>query len=149
MPAKALAVVSAVSTGVSVVSGVMGAQQQKKAAKAQQRQAELKNAREKRDAIRQYRVAAAMALQGAENQGAASTSASMGGLGSIQSQLTDNMSFLDQYGTLSDQASGALGKAAQLNSVSDFGTAIGSLSWKGATSLDPDLGTKIKKIFKQ
>lgn len=83
-----------------------GYQQQKlatKNAKLQRRQQDLQQAREKRQLVRQARIVSATAQNNAENQGVAGSSANLGGVGSIQSQLASNMSFLDQYKALSDK----------------------------------------------
>lgn len=104
---------------------------QNEANKIQRQQANLQAARQKREAIRTARLAYAASQQNAENQGVAGSSASLGGLGSITSQLNDNLSFLDQWNTLSDQASIQLGKAnaaganAQMwNSVAGAGMTV-------------------------
>lgn len=88
----------------------------------------LQSARERRDAIKASRLAYAQASQNAENQGASFTSSSEGGLGSIQSQLAGNLSFLDQYNTLTDQASVQIGIANRYNSRAATADAIGGLA---------------------
>ena len=88
----------------------------------------LQSARERRDAIKASRQAYAQSTQNAENQGASMTSSSIGGLGSIQSQLSSNLSFLDQFNTLTDQASVQIGIANKYTSRAQTAEAIGGLA---------------------
>lgn len=86
---------------------------QKRAASAQRAQDNMKAARERREAIRNARISSANMTQGAVNDGVSGSSAALGGLGSIASQLNQGLSFLDGQNALADQASVALGKANQ------------------------------------
>jgi hypothetical protein len=86
---------------------------EREAAALQQKQVNLQNARAKRDAVREARIAFGTAQNTAANQGVSGSSASLGGLSSISSQVSDNISFLDQFGFYSDQASKALGNASR------------------------------------
>lgn len=97
-------------------AGEKSAAEQRKAAEFQQKQVNLQNARAKRDAVREARMAYGTAQNAAANQGVSASSGSMGGLSSIAAQAADNVSFLDQYGVFSDQASKALGNAARYDS---------------------------------
>lgn len=132
-----MAVATAIAIGAAAVGTVasVGAYRQGKkqaayarqAAEFQQKQANLQNARAKRDAVREARLAYGMAQNTAANQGVSASSGSQGGLASISSQVSDNISFLDQYGFYSDQASQALGRsnaagarAAGLGSIANF-----------------------------
>ena len=117
--ASALAV-TAGGTYMNIKQGQNAAAAQRDAQAFQQKQANLQNARTQRDAVRQARMAYAQSQQAAENQGVAGSSASQGGLGSIASQLGDNLSFLDQYGFYSDQASRALGRANKASASADM-----------------------------
>lgn len=102
--------VAAVGTGYSIYKDQQAQKQAKKAAAAQRQQAALSEARQKRDAIKQARVAYAQAQAASANQNVSTSSAASGGSGSIISQLGDNLSFLDQYGMFTDQAQKHLGK---------------------------------------
>ena len=86
---------------------------EREAAALQQKQVNLQNARAKRDAVREARLAFGTAQNTAANQGVSSSSSSLGGLSSISAQASDNVSFLDQFGFYSDQASKALGNASR------------------------------------
>lgn len=96
---------------------------------AQRKQNELQNARQKREAVRAARLAYGQSQQAAANQGVALSSASQGGLASIASQVSDNISFLDQYGFYSDQASKALGRANQAASSAATAGSIANLGF--------------------
>jgi len=98
---------------------------QREAAEMQQKQVNLQNARAKRDAVREARIAYGTAQNTAANQGVSASSGSMGGLSSIAAQVSDNVSFLDQYGFYSDQASKALGNASRQDSKARGYAAVG------------------------
>lgn len=89
---------------------------QREAAELQQKQVNLQEARNKRDAVREARIAFGTAQNTAVNQGVSASSSSLGGLSSIAAQAADNVSFLDQFGFYSDQASKALGNASRQDS---------------------------------
>lgn len=150
MPPAVIAVAAlataAVSTGVSIYSSQKAAQYQKEANQIQMQQADLQNARSKRDAIRQSRIAYANSQSAAENQGSALSSSSQGGLGSIVSQVNDNLSFLDQYGFMSDQASKALGKANQWKANANTFGDIGGFAL-GVAGHSPQISESAKKVF--
>jgi len=99
---------------------------QRQAAELQQKQVNLQNARAKRDAVREARIAYGTAQNTAANQGVSASSGSQGGLSSIAAQAADNVSFLDQYGFYSDQASKALGKASVQDSKARGYAAVSS-----------------------
>lgn len=100
---------------------------QRKAASAQRAQDNMKAARERREAIRSARIASGVVAQGAANQGVQNSSAALGGLGSIEQQLNQGLSFLDGQNALADQASTALGKANK--------AAVTAGAWASASAL--------------
>lgn len=131
----ALPVIAAVATVAGATAAVVGTvksvQAQKKQSRANQQQFGYQRAmdnsraaRERVQAIRAARLSAGAAQQGAANQGALNTSASLGGLGSIVSQLDANLSFLDTNNRLSDQASVAAGKAAKYGAAAQVWGAV-------------------------
>lgn len=134
--------ITAVGTATSISSGRRAAAAQREATAFQQKQANLQNARTQRDTIRQARMAWAQAQQAAENQGVSGSSSSQGGLGSIASQLNDNLSFLDQYGFYSDQASRALGRANKASASADM---WGSIANTGMTVFNNS--DRIRNVF--
>lgn len=124
MPALPIIAVGAavVGAGAAVVGTVKTIEAQNKAARAQKQQyaferqiSQNRSMRERRDAIRAARIAGANLVQGAENSGGSGTSAALGGLGSIQSQLNSSLSFLDTQGRLADKGSAAGQAAADAN----------------------------------
>jgi len=103
------------------------AKAQRESAAFQQKQADLQNARQKRDAVREARMAYGTAQNTAANQGVSSSSGSQGGLSSIAAQAADNISFLDQYGFFSDQASKAIGRANQASAAAETSQSLAGL----------------------
>lgn len=120
---------AAVGTAASIKSGKQQAKYAQQAAEFQSKQASLQQARSKRDAVRTARIAYANAQNSAASQGVMDSSASIGGLGSIATQAADNVSFLDQYGFYSDQASKALGKANQAGANADMWGGVANLGF--------------------
>lgn len=142
LPALALAT-AVVGTGYSIYAGERANSMQKKANTAEAQRNDLATARQRRDAIREARVAYGQSQQSAENQGVASSSAALGGQASVASQLNSNMSFLDQYSFLTDQASTFLGKAQAFRSQAQTAGDIGSLGFTVFNNRD-----SISKVFK-
>lgn len=103
--------VSAAGTYMSIKAQQKQTRMMRKAQRAQRAQDNMKAARERREAIRSARIASAGVLQGSVNSGVENSSGALGGIGSIEQQLNQGLSFLDGMNTLSDQASTALGKA--------------------------------------
>lgn len=103
--------VSAAGTYMSVKAQKKQAKLQRKANAAQRAQDNMKAARERREAIRNARLASGVVDQNAANQGVSGASATLGGLGSIEQQLNQGLSFLDGYNRLSDQATELIGQA--------------------------------------
>lgn len=139
--------VAAVGTGYSIYAGERANKQAKKATKLERQRNSLAEARQKRDAIRQARGAYAAAQAAAENQGVSTSSSAAGGQGAIVSQLESNLSFLDQYGFISDQASKALGKAQSWTSSARLGESVANI---GMTAVQHSQGISdaFGKIFK-
>lgn len=129
-----LAVIAGIGVATLVVGTAVQIDQGNKAAKAtqksqqfEQQKNELQQAIQRRDAIRSARISSAKAKQAAENQGAANTSASQGGLGSISSQLSSNLSFLDNMSNLSSLSGKALGEAARHQTYANAAGAVAGL----------------------
>ena len=138
-----LAFVAAGSTAASVVSSQQAAGAQRKAMRLQRRQQALEEAKQKRDLIRQTRIAYATSQSNAENQGVASSSSALGGAGSIRSQMSGTMSFLDQYGQLSDKINSANMSASSWASKANLFSDVSSLAMMGAQN--PDMFNSIFK----
>lgn len=117
--------VSAYGTYSSIKNQKKARREQKKANAAQRAQDNMKAARERREAIRNARIASANSLQGSVNTGVESSSGALGALGSIEQQLNQGLSFLDQFNTLSDQAGRNISKANDYSSKAADSKAIG------------------------
>jgi hypothetical protein len=128
----ALMAASAAATGVSLYKGQQADKQARKAADLSRRQEAFKALRERRDFIRSARTTAARITQGAENAGAANTSAAQGGLASIISQAGSGLSFLDQYNAFSTQIGAASSKSAKFSSQANMWGGVADLAASGA-----------------
>jgi type II secretory pathway pseudopilin PulG len=118
----------------ATASTVMSGAAQRDAMKLQQKQQALEAAKQKRDMIRQTRIAYATAQSNAENQGVAGSSSALGGAGSIRSQLSGNLSFLDQSNALSKQITSANMSASSWASTASMFSAAGDLATLGSSS---------------
>lgn len=133
--AGASLLVAAVGTYSTIKNQNKMVQAQKQAARFERQKQQLSETRTKIEAVRQTREALANAQQSAENQGVAASSGAQGGQGSIISQGESNLSFLDQYGFLSDQAGAALQRAMTFQSRASMWSGITDFAGKvyGAT----------------
>jgi len=130
-----MAIVAAIGATVAAGATVVSAVNQSKAAKAQgraaaleERRQKLARARERSRGIREARIAAAQARQAGANQGVSGSSGAQGGVGSIISQGAANISFLDESGRLSDQATEQLGHARRYTTRANNASAVASLA---------------------
>ena len=142
------------STVVSVGATVSSMQNQKKAAREQRRAAELQRQRDRAAqqrqraaAIRETRLAAARASQAAANQGVAGSSGAQGGVGSIISQGTANISFLDQGIRVGDQISERLGRAAQYRQRAQTAQAVGQLAGQVVGAFPNTTADLVDRVF--
>lgn len=144
-----LAIVAGIGLAIGAAGTYMSYKAQKKqtqlmqkSAAAQRSQDNMKAARERREAIRNARLSSGVVTQNAANQGVSGSSAALGGLGSIQTQLNQGLSFLDGMNKLADQASNyesrankAGVKAGMWNSIGGLGMTVfqnaGNLTGKG------------------
>ena len=106
------AVIGAVAAVGTAYMSYRQGKEQKKAIKAQQRQADIANARERRFAVRNARIARASVESQAATTGLVGSSAAAASMANIQGRLGENLSFLDQNQMLSAQASRANENAA-------------------------------------
>ena len=112
----------------SAVAQSNQARAQRRASRAQQRQADIANARERRAAIRNARVARASVESQAATTGISGSSGVSASLANIQSRTAENISFLDQNIALMEQASRANEQAAMWAGRASTFQAIGELS---------------------
>lgn len=130
MAMTAIAIGGLVLSGVSTVAGMSAqsdsARAQRRAQEYQRRMDELRQNRERRQAIREQRIKTAQVIQAGANQGAVTSSAVQGGSGSLQSQLSSNLSFLDSMGRNANLASQANQQALNASSrAQNFGAMAG------------------------
>lgn len=133
------AVSTMIAAGSLAVAGVgtyQANRNAKKAAAANQQAAELdrkrmnlQSARERREAVRAARLAYASAQMAATNQGANGSSMAAGGQGSIISQGNSNLSFLDRFNSLTDQASIQIGYANKFTQKAKTWDSVSNLAW--------------------
>jgi hypothetical protein len=139
--------VAAVGTGYSIYAGERANKQAKKAAQAEQARNDLRAARERRDAVRQARMAYGMAAQSAENQGVGESSSAIGGQASISSQLSSNLSFLDKDKFYADQASTALGNMRSWSNRANTASQVAGLAMTAFNNSEA-ITNQFNKIFK-
>ena len=96
-----LLALAAASTAATVIGTVKTTQAQGRAAKLQQRQEELANTRNRRQAIREFQIQRASAMAGAVGAGAGFGSGVAGGVGGLSSQLGADLGFGSQMSGLS------------------------------------------------
>lgn len=121
-----MAVIGAVAAVGSAYMSYRQGKEQKKAIRAQQRQADIANARERRFAVRNARIARASIESQAATTGLVGSSAAAASMANVQGRLGENLSFLDQNAMLSAQASRANENAATWGSRAATLGAIGS-----------------------
>lgn len=120
MPA-ALPVIQAVAGVASVVGTVVSISQQKKAARAQQRQQELQVRRSQRAAIREAQLRRAQTQATALGMGVVGGSALAGGVSSLSSQVGEAMGFGSQMSGLSKQISIASTRTQTASAIAGLG----------------------------
>lgn len=122
--ATVAAIAAVVGAGAAVAGTIISAKQQANAAKVQKQQRNLEASRRRRSAVREARIARGQVVNQAAITGTSGSSAEAGALGSISSQLSSNLSFLDQAVGLGDQLAGFQGAANIFGSISRIGTSI-------------------------
>lgn len=129
-------IIAAGALGVAGAGAYQANKNAKKAARANEQAAaldrqrmNLQSARERREAVRASRLAYANAQVAATNQGVGGSSGASGGQGSIVSQLSSNLSFLDRFNTLSDQASMQIGYANKFTQKAQTWNSVSNLAW--------------------
>lgn len=137
MAVSALAAVAAVGTVSSAQQQRKAAKNQRRAQQTQQRIADVQAARERRDQVRQARVAQANLLSQQVAQGVQTTSGGQTGVAQVGQQAAGNLSFLDTVGDLSRQASIFNIQAAQAQSRAATAGAISGLALQGSSLFAP------------
>lgn len=131
--------ITAAATVGSVIQSSRAASAQRRSLAAQQRMADLKNAREKREAYRKATAARAQVVAAGVSSGAGQdSSAIVGSTSGVQSQYNANLSFLDQLQATQQNVTAAnqdvadyTGSANAFGAVASFTTSIGGPDmWK-------------------
>lgn len=112
---KGLKIGADVATG-GAVSRRDAAKEQEKSQKLAQRRADIATARQRRQQIRDARIARAQVASQGSGRGIQESSGIIGAEGSIGSQLSSNLSFLDRTQEISGQISQANIRAGKLQS---------------------------------
>lgn len=128
-----------VFTAIAAVGAIAGAAAQRRQARAtsrayaaQQRQADIANARERRAAVRNARVARASIESQAATTGIMGSSSVSAATSNVTSATNENISFLDQNINLMAQASAANQQAARAGGQAAMFQTIGALAEKVA-----------------
>jgi len=121
-------------TGVSI-------QQQRKAAKAQNRATEvqeriqnIKAARQRREQLRQARIARAQIVAASEVSGTSQSSSVAGGLSDVSTQFGGNVNFLNTVKSLSERQGDFLSKSATASSNAQTSGQLAGLSFRAANT---------------
>lgn len=123
---------------ISALTGILGgsvseqSKSRKEARRAQQiqeRSARLQSGRQAIDQIRQAQIARAGIIAAGAEAGALSSSAVIGGAGSIQSQAGANVGFIQQLATLQAQANERMNRAQRHAGNASALTEIASINW--------------------
>lgn len=122
--ATVAAVAAVVGAGAAVAGTVLSARASAKASKIQKQQRNLQASRRRRSAIREARIARGQVVNTAALTGVSGSSAEAGATSAISSQLSSNLSFLDQQVGLGNQIAGAQSSANIFGSISRIGTSI-------------------------
>lgn len=130
-----MAVAAAGATG-SYIENKKASKAAQETAQIQKQQADLQGAIQRRESVRQARMARANAMLMAESGGVSASSSAQGAQASIVSQLQSNLSFLDQYNTLSDMAAQSIGRQQKAQSraqdfafISNAATQAAGVDW--------------------
>lgn len=119
--------ISLIAAGAGVAEGQKGRRATERATKSRQRTAEVQQAQQRRQQIIQARRARAAALSQAESAGVSGGSQVQGVVGSIQSQVAENLSFLNTLSDLDQQRFNAIGDVGKSQARQTTFQALGNL----------------------
>lgn len=122
----AIGVIGAVASVVGTVASISAS---RKAAAAQQKQQQLQRRRSSRQAIREAQIRRSQAIATAQGAGALGSSAVAGGVGSLQSQLGEQMGFSSQYSALSNIVTQQKSRADMFAGIANFGGQFADFSF--------------------
>lgn len=124
---------AAVATGASIYNSNRAARAQQRQLEFQQQQSALAQNRQRREQIRNARIARANSLLAGAEAGALDSSGVRGGTDSILSQLGSNLGFSIQMQALSDQAGEQAGKAIRFGNRAQLFGGIAQLALTAAS----------------
>ena len=114
------AIAPIIGIGVSLFTGMKAASAQKQAVKAQQKQQELADMRERRRLLRSQQIAAGQATNMAASIGGLGGSSLAGGLSGLSNQVQSQLGYQAQSSALAKQASGYMQQAQNWQMAGDF-----------------------------
>lgn len=126
------AVASAIFGGASVVEGAKANRRNRRAQAVQRQLSDLRAAKERRQSIRETRIAYATAENNAAIGGVMESSGSQGGLGSILTQGNSNLAFLDQQQKLANLSGKWLDSAAKAEGAANMFSGLSQLAGSAA-----------------
>ncbi len=133
MAAITLGVIAVAAAGASAYNSHKASKAQRKALAAQQKQADIENARSRRATIRNARVARASVENQAAQSGLGGSSMQAGSISNIQSRMGENLSFLDQSIQTAQQASTANIQAAGYQQRANNWQTVSSMASMGSS----------------
>jgi hypothetical protein len=132
-----------IGAAVSAAGSINQGNAQKKAQTFQMRQQEIRAQQERTQAIREARIKRASIVQAGENQGAGESSSVAGGAASVDTQLSGNLSFINEQVRAGQEISKAQQDMANAQGISAVGAGISSLG--GSIFNNRDEVTDIRK----
>ena len=136
----ALGTIALGATAASISSTKQAGEASKQQAEAQQRRAEIQNVRAVRQQIREAKLAQASMTNIAAQTGGMGGSGLAGGLGSVGSQMSGNLSYMADIAEQNTAISNAAISGAQAQSDAAMWGSIGKLSgtiFSGTTGVSP------------
>lgn len=121
-------VIAGISAAASAASSIYSAQQQNKANKIQQAIADNKAANERRQQIRQARLARGRLVNASAQTGGQGSSAETGALSGISSQLGFNLSESFATQAMSGRITSLMGRAANAQMAGNIFQSVGNLA---------------------
>ena len=140
-----LGIIEAVGAIGGLATGVKSLSAAHKAAKRQQTLNRIKQKQETIQQIREARIRRAAVVAAGYDQGVGTSSGVVGGASSVESQLSGNLSFLDQVGNLQASIGKAASTANLYAGISDLFGAVGKTAAKADTAYTTQAAAGIPK----
>ena len=117
-------VLAASALGVATVGTAYSIYSSERAAKSSRRLQRARATQEKRSQLREARIRRANIMNLAANVGTTGSSSALGGAGSIQSQLSGNLSFIDEGLSLQEAISKNQQRSQLFGSIANLGSSV-------------------------